>query len=271
MRAPDTVAVLVYHSIAARTTPSFAELTVDPGLFDEHLAALRECACSVIPFRRVPDALTAGAGGQVTISIDDGLADAASNAVPALARHGMAATLFVPSGFVGQQSRWLRGADADRPMLGWADLADLAEAGFEIGSHGRRHLAADINPVGMVRRDAAASRMELEDHLGMAVPSFAYPFGYHSGPARRAIREAGFAQACVVGDLPARGGDDRWALPRLQVQGGMTPEALLELVRWRPAPPARAWAHAKQRVWRAGRRWAGWGPPEAGRADEPTS
>ncbi len=269
MHAPPTVAVLVYHSIAATTTRSFAQLTIDPGLFDEHLAALGEQALEVIPFGAVPDALACANGAAVAISIDDGLADSASDAAPALARHGMPATLFVPSGFVGDRSRWLRGEDGERPMLGWGDLTDLAQAGLEIGSHGRRHLAADINPAELVQRDAVASKIELEDHLGRAVSSFAYPFGYHSASSRRAIRAAGYAQACVTGDLPARGGDDRWTLPRLQVQGGMTPEALLALVRWRPAPAARAWAHAKQRVWHAGRRWAGWGPPESGRAEEP--
>lgn len=271
MRLSPTLAVLMYHSIAATTTRSVSALTVDPGLFDEHLAALRQHGYQVIPFGAVPDALVAGADRHVTISIDDGLADAATSAAPALARHRMPATLFVPSGYVGQRAGWLRGADGERPMLTWADLTDLADAGLEIGSHGRLHLAADVNPMSLVRDDAAASRMELEDHLGSAVASFAYPFGYHSRPARRAIREAGFAQACVTGELPVRGGDDRWALPRLQVNGGTDPDTLLSLVSWRPAPPARAWANAKQCVWHAGRRWAGWGPPEAGRLDAPPS
>lgn len=68
--------------------------------------------------------------------------------------------------------------------------------------------------------------------------SFAYPFGYHAAGARRAVRQAGFAQACVVGDLPASSRDDRWAQPRLQVKGGTTPQQLLEMVRWQPSMAA---------------------------------
>jgi peptidoglycan/xylan/chitin deacetylase (PgdA/CDA1 family) len=264
MNVQSTVSVLTYHSIAVETTRTFAPFTVDPALFDEHLAALREQGLDVIPFCDVPNALATGRSA-VTITIDDGLADAAEYACPALARHGLPATLFVPTGYVGATAGWLRGDDARRPICSWDSLVEMSRAGFEIGSHGHRHLAADVNSPELVRRDAHASQVALQDHLGDAVSSFSFPFGYHTGAARAAVRAAGFAQACAVGDLPARTGDDRWALPRLQVWRDTTPEALLELVARRPARAARAWANAKQSVWRAGRRWAGWGPIEAGR------
>jgi hypothetical protein len=148
-------------------------------------------------------------------------------------------------------------------MLSWTALNDLCHAEFEIGSHGHRHIAADLNSVPMVEMDARTSKITLEDHLSASVSSFAYPFGYHSAAAQRAIRRSGFAQACVVGDLPARSDDALWALPRLQVKRNTTPDQLIKLVRWAPSKQARLFAHTKQRLWRAGRRWAGWGPPEA--------
>ncbi len=262
MHAQATVAVLTYHSIAAQTTPTFGALTVDPSLFAEQMAALRECSRDVIAFHEVPDALAAQRDA-VAISIDDGLADVADTACPVLAAHGMTATLFVPTGYVGGRSGWLRGADSQRPMLSWEAIAGLAGAGLEIGSHGQMHLAADINAPELIERDARTSRLALEDRIGQPVTSFAYPFGYHSASGRRAIRAAGYRQACAVGDLAARPGDDRWALPRLQVHGRMTPEALVAMVTRRPPPTARAWARSKQSVWHVGRRYASWGPPEA--------
>lgn len=262
-----SVAILMYHSIAAVTTSSFARLTVDPALFDEQLAALREQQVDVIPFSEVPTALAEGRRA-VAITIDDGLADAADGAAPALLRYGLPATLFIPSAFVGSTASWLSGEDSKRPMLSWSALADLAGAEFEIGSHGKSHIASDVNSANMVRREASESQADLEQHLGCAVPSFAYPFGYHIGRARRAVREVGFAQACIVGDLPARAGDDNWALPRLQVVQETTPEALLSMIEWRPSKLARSWAHGKQHIWRAGRFVAGWGPPKAGRVSK---
>jgi peptidoglycan/xylan/chitin deacetylase (PgdA/CDA1 family) len=262
--ARGSVAVLLYHSIAEVTTSSFARLTIDPTLFDEHLAALCEQQIEVIPFSQVPDALVAGRQA-AAITIDDGLADAADTAAPALLRYGLPATFFVPSAFVGATASWLRDEDSLRPMLSWSALADLEHAGFEIGSHGKHHLAADVNPLEIVRSDAAESRTDLEQRLGRTVSSFAYPFGYHTARARQAVCELGFAQACIVGDLSARTSDDRWGLPRLQVVQGTTPEELLKMIEWRPSVLDRSWAHGKQRIWRAGRFAMGWGPPEAGR------
>jgi len=263
-RAAGSVVVMMYHSVAATTTSSFARLTVDPALFDEHMAALREQQLDVISFNEVPAALDTGRQA-VVITIDDGLADATDGVAPALLRYGLPATFFVPSAFIGARASWLRGEDARRPMLSWSALDDLASAGFEIGSHGKRHLAADVNDEEIVRRDAAESRADLEQGLGRAVPSFAYPFGYHSARARRAVREVGFAQACIVSDLPARAGDDRWALPRLTVIQGTTPETLLTMIKCRPTGARRNWTRSKQRIWHLGRRWARWGPPEASR------
>jgi peptidoglycan/xylan/chitin deacetylase (PgdA/CDA1 family) len=259
-----TVPILTYHSITRTPAPGFDAFTVHPSLFEEHLAALREHALDVITFGEVPDALAAGTRA-VAISIDDGLADVEENACPLLARVGVTATLFVPSAFVGSRARWLSGPAGRRRLLSWRAIDALARQGFEIGSHGHKHLAADINFPDLVERDARRSRLELEDHLGRAVRSFAYPFGYHSSAAQAAVRNAGYWQACGVGDLPARAGDDRWALPRLQVWNDTTPEALVKLIMWRPTPHMRVWAHSKQRVWRLGRRFAGWGPPEAAR------
>jgi peptidoglycan/xylan/chitin deacetylase (PgdA/CDA1 family) len=268
MRSKATVPVLMYHSIAANTLPSFAKLTVSPTLFEEHLAALREQHIEVIPFHQVPMALTEGRRA-VAITIDDGLADAADGAVPALIGHGLAATLFVPTAFVGTSASWLHGDDGRRPMLSWSTIVELARSGFEIGSHGKFHLAADINARKLVRDDAAASKSELEQRVGRPVRSFAYPFGYYSRRARQTVRDVGYAQACAVSDLPAQPGDDRWSLPRLQVDNGTSPEHLLEMINWQPATLTRRWAHLKQGAWRAGRRLGtGWGPAEANRIVE---
>lgn len=266
MGAQSRVAVLCYHSVAAQTTPGFTALTVDPVRFAEQMAALRESNFDVIHFREVPTALAQGRSA-VAITIDDGLADAADNACLVLAALGITATLFVPSGYVGGHSRWLRGADARRPMLSWRTIESLVAEGFEIGSHGRMHLAADVNPPELVERDARASRLELEDRIDRSVTSFAYPFGYHSASAREAVRAAGYRQACAVGELAAQANDDRWALPRLQVGNHTTPEELVRMVTSSAPFAARAWARSKQRIWSWGRRYASWGPPEASRLE----
>jgi peptidoglycan/xylan/chitin deacetylase (PgdA/CDA1 family) len=265
---PARVAILMYHSIAASTTPSLRHLTVDPSQFDEQVAALRGAGARLVAVDDVPGILAAprhiAGPPTVAITIDDGLADVATGALPVLARYEAPATLFVPTAFVGATARWLPGADGRRPMLGWPALSEIADAGVEIGSHGHRHLAGDVNDPDLIRADALRSRAELEDRLGREIRSFGFPFGYGPPEARTAVRRAGFAQACVAAGLPAQAGEDRFALPRLHVGPQTTPDALLSLIRHRPSSPARWRARAKQRVWTVGRRRLGWGPPEAG-------
>ncbi len=102
--APRGISILMYHSIARTSTASFRRLTVDPVLFDEHVAALLDAGCQLVCVGDVPALLSAGGtadqGPAVAITIDDGLADAASAADALLAR-GVPATLFVPTGYVG--------------------------------------------------------------------------------------------------------------------------------------------------------------------------
>jgi peptidoglycan/xylan/chitin deacetylase (PgdA/CDA1 family) len=259
-------AILMYHSVSSSTTAGFRRLTVDPSLFDEHIAALAEADVSFRRVREVPARLAAAddrARATVAISIDDGLADLASGAAPALAARGVPATAFIPTAYVGAGASWLSGDDRARSLLSWSAIEELAAGGLEIGSHGHLHLAADINDAELVREDAARSRNELEEHLGRTVTSYAYPFGYWTPAARRAVRAAGFTQACTATSLHADGADDRFSLPRLHVGASTTPEMLVRMVCSRPARARREWVAAKQIVWRAGRRWARWGPPEA--------
>jgi peptidoglycan/xylan/chitin deacetylase (PgdA/CDA1 family) len=258
----------MYHSVARSTTPGFARLTVEPTAFDEQIASLVEAGFAFVTVAEAAARLCSDAEPStdrplVAVTIDDALSDLADLALPTLAGRGVRATVFVPTAYVGGRAEWLRGEDRRRRLLGWDELATLSDAGVEVGSHGHRHIACDVNPVELVEQDARRSRELLEERLGRPAPSFAFPFGYGPKAARRAIRRAGFGHAVVVADLVAKAGDDRYALPRLHVGPDMTAERLLSLARGRSGVVARQWSHAKQRVWTAGRRHAGWGPPEA--------
>ena len=272
---PVQVTTLLYHSFAATTTSSFAELTVEPGLFSEHMAALRDAGCRFIRFQDIPAVVSGSRTAEgpvarpiVAVTIDDGLADVTSGAAPVLHDQQIPATLFVPTAYVGTTAAWLRAEDGQRPMCDWQSLADLAGSGWEVASHGHRHIAADVSAPATVTADAQRSRALLEDHLGLPVGSFAYPFGYYSRQGRSAVQQAGFDQAGIVSGRRDRSSDDRWRIPRAQIGPGMTPEDLVALVQ--PGTrDARFRNRAKQRLWLLGRRRFGWGPPEAAAAGGP--
>ena len=155
------VTTLLYHSFATSTTAAFKELTVDPGLFAEHMAALRETGCRFIRFRDIPtiDADPTQSDGPstrpiVAVTVDDALADVMTGAAPTLLEHHVPATLFVPTAYVGDTSAWLPAEDADRPMCDWEALCDLVASGWEVASHGHRHIAADLSAPATVTADA---------------------------------------------------------------------------------------------------------------------
>jgi peptidoglycan/xylan/chitin deacetylase (PgdA/CDA1 family) len=247
-----SVAVLVYHSITAQPIRSAQAYTIERARFEEHLDALRDERFEIVPFRDVPSALAQGRRA-VAITIDDGFADTAREAAPALLDRGLGATLFVPSGFVGGTAGWLP-SPTPKAMLSWSEIVELSSAGFEIGSHGGLHLAADLTPADVFAGDAARSKLELEGHLDDAIDSFAYPYGRETAAARHAVRTAGFAQAATIADLPAGTHDDRWALPRLDVAGHTPTEELLAMINRRPSRISRGRGYAKRQTLLVGRR-----------------
>ena len=226
------VAILMYHSFAERlASPELRPWTISPSQFAEQIAAMLESGIRLATVGQVPGRLREDADGRPTavISIDDAFADVLS-VVGTLVAHDVPATLFVPTHHVGRTADWLTRGDARRPILGWSDLAGLRDVRVELGSHGHRHIAADVNPPRVVFDDARRSVAAFEDHLSMRPVSFAYPFGYEDRAARRAIQEAGFEQACAIRHLAARARDDRFALPRLYVAPTADPETLVRMI-----------------------------------------
>ncbi len=194
-----SIALLMYHSVARATTPGFARLTVDPDAFEEHVTALVEAGFAPVTVAEAAARLRSHASvatdpPAVAITIDDALGDLVDAAIPALHRHGASATVFAPTAFVGGRAAWLRGPDRRRPLLSWDELVVLADAGIEIGSHGHRHIAYDVNSASVIERDARHSRALLEQRLQRPVASFAFPFGYGPRSARRAVQRAGSAR-----------------------------------------------------------------------------
>jgi peptidoglycan/xylan/chitin deacetylase (PgdA/CDA1 family) len=135
----------------------------------------------------------------VAITFDDSYRDNLF-AAHVLAEHQLPACFFVPTGFVGtdQVFEWDRGLTS-MPNLTWDDVREMANLGFEIGSHTVTHCnMADVS-VDEARRELSDSKSTLEDRLGRPVKWFAYPFGgrQNFGPERLPlVTEAGY-EGCV--------------------------------------------------------------------------
>ena len=167
LNGPRQVPILMYHSISDQAQPRFRKYAVSPALFAEHVAYLHQQQYTTLTVSEYAHAIATGARlpqRVVVLTFDDGLADFYSEALPALKRYGFVATLYIPTAFVGDTSRFLwRENEADRLMLSWSQLRELSDNGIECGAHSHRHLQLDVIPTAVARDEITRSKQVLEE------------------------------------------------------------------------------------------------------------
>src|SRR5215469_997161 len=115
----------------------------------------------------------------VTIQFDDGNADAYL-ALAILNAHGMHATFYINTGFIGDSSH-----------MSWSQLQDLFAAGNDIGGHTLTH----ANLKHMKTADARLQVCQDRDNLianGMQPTAFAYPFGSFDSSTELIVQACGY-------------------------------------------------------------------------------
>jgi peptidoglycan/xylan/chitin deacetylase (PgdA/CDA1 family) len=255
------VPILLYHSISEHVTPRFKRWAVRPETFAAHMAYLQDHHYTPMTVTQFAQAMTDRSlhlpDRPVVVTIDDGLADFYTGALPVLVHYGFPATLYVTTGFVGGTSRWLsRVGEGLRPMLTWSHIADVQASGIECGAHSRSHPQLDILAPAAVRDEIVHCKSELEHQLGRQVATFAYPHGYYSAAVRRLVQEAGYSSACAVKHAMSATTDDRFALARIIVTDTAALDGFSRLLAGHGLPVAPVRERVQARGWRVVRRWA---------------
>jgi peptidoglycan/xylan/chitin deacetylase (PgdA/CDA1 family) len=216
---PSRVPILVYHAVCVDPPGWIAPYTVSPATFRAHLDAVAASGRQPLTVSEYADGLTGKIvcpDRAVLITVDDGFADFADNALPALAERKMPSTLYVTTGALAdrrQESVLPRAG-----MLRLADMPELEAAGVEIGAHSHTHRQLDVLPDREVASELSLSGGLLAQQLGHRVRSFAYPHGYWCKRVLRLAQAAGFDSACAVGNVHSSAADQLLALPRLMVR-----------------------------------------------------
>lgn len=252
---PPPVPILLYHAITADPPAWIAPFAVTPAVFRAHLDAVVASGRRPLTVSQYMDGRSGTAPlppRPVLITVDDGFADFADNALPALSERRLPSTLYVTTGACAGRPRETVLPDA--VMLRYADLPGLEAAGVEIGAHSHTHRQLDLLPGREVAAELTASHDLLAQALGHRIRSFAYPHGYWRSRVRRLVGDAGFDSACAVGNAWSSAGDHRLAMSRLMVQAG---HDLATVASWLDAPGAHV-LPARRRVlafgWRQYRR-----------------
>jgi peptidoglycan/xylan/chitin deacetylase (PgdA/CDA1 family) len=209
------VPILTYHSVAASVPRRLRPYCVHPRRFEDHARHIRDAGYCTLTVSDLVRMRAAGAvpTNSVVLTFDDGFADFHEAALPILMRHGLTATLYMVAGHIGGTSGWLEDEESrSLPMLTWSQLREIAKTGIEIGAHTMSHPPLDTVRPSRARIEIVQSKRPLEDGLGSAVESFAYPYGYLSNAVRDLVVAAGYASACAVRYATSSPRDDPFAL-----------------------------------------------------------
>lgn len=191
--------VLGYHAVSEEW-PS--DISVTPDAFERQLTYLvRRGYCGA----RFHEAVAKPPGGKtVVVTFDDAYSSVMELALPILERLGLVGTVFVPTNFAagGQRASWM-GVDMylDGPHAGelevmsWQELGELAELGWEIGSHTRSHPHLTRLDDQTLVEELVGSREDCERALGMPCPSIAFPYGDTDARVVARTGESGYAAA----------------------------------------------------------------------------
>lgn len=205
--------ILMYHSVAdVPEDPN--QLCVTPGRFAEQMATLQRLGLRGVSMGTLVDAMRRGRQrGLVGITFDDGYLSVLESALPELRRRGFTASVFIISDRLGGTNEWDGGPAW--PLLSGHQVAELAAAGMEIGSHGATHTRLAGLPARQLEAEISGSRARLSELVGASLRGFAYPYGSMDAAARQAVRDAGYDYACAVQTPRADLG--LMALPRIYV------------------------------------------------------
>lgn len=236
------IPILNYHSVSDAPAPWIADYSVTPADFRRHLDLIVAGGRTVVPVSRLADA---AAGRRplprdpLVITFDDGFADFADLAAPALADRGLPCALYAATGSLeGRRRR--ESVFPPHPMVSWSQLPELEEQGVEIGAHSHTHRDLDLAEPRVAADEMVRSKELLEDALGHGIRSFAYPYGHFTPLLRRTVAESGYDSACAVRNRLSRVGDNVFALARLQLRAATTVGEVGAWVSGRGARTARA-------------------------------
>jgi peptidoglycan/xylan/chitin deacetylase (PgdA/CDA1 family) len=195
----------LYHALSE--TPNDYSYTLTTGQFRAHAALWAEIR----------------AGGSPCfwpeLTFDDGHISNLKLALPILRAYDLTAQFFITAGWTGRK----------RGYLGWSDVRILLDCGQQIGAHGWSHAFLTECNHDELKQELLASRLMLEDKLGIEIRTMACPGGRYNRRVVAACKEAGYNR--VFTSVPeAEQQFSSFLAGRVNARSEMTAEQLRALV-----------------------------------------
>ena len=215
----------MYHSISRKDEGkrhAYYRTCADAAVFTDQLQFLHDHGyqpigvCEAVQWM---EGVTQGTERPVVLTFDDGYENFYTTAFPILYRFGYPATVFLPTGYIGETARYFK----QTKCLTWGQVRELRDAGIEFGSHTVTHPQLKTLNIEQVEFEIRRSKDTIEERLGCPVRSFSYPYSFPETDRifrerLRAILEgAGFENGVSTILGTASISSDRFFLERLPV------------------------------------------------------
>lgn len=219
---PLRIPVLMYHSISGRVDYDhpYYRTTTTPAAFREQMQYLKQAGYSTLTVSEALaclDGRREAAGNPVAITFDDGYRDFYAEAFPVLAELGFTASMYLPTGYIGEQPALFQGIGC----MNWSQVRELQAAGIEFGSHTVTHPRLVQLEEAAIRRELGDSKAAIEDRTGRPAATFAYPYAFPEtrvefvARLREILRDSGYEGGVCTAIGTATPASDRYFLPRL--------------------------------------------------------
>ena len=178
-RPGTRVPILMYHSISDNLfgmSHPYYHINTLPEVFSQQMRWLRNSGYRTVGLGEAWEGLTTGAdlSKTVVITFDDGYRDFYTDAMDVIKQCGFTATIFLATDRIRATPARIEGAD----YLTWSDVRELHAEGIRFGSHTVSH--PDLRSLGpdQIEYEVGHSKEAIEQHLGIPVETFSYPFGF---------------------------------------------------------------------------------------------
>ncbi|MDX6597658.1 MAG: hypothetical protein QOE87_1545 [Gaiellales bacterium] len=233
---PPYVPILLYHAVADAPLPGFEAYTVTRRMFSEHVRAVAASGRTALTISQVAAGIQGSApwpASPVALRFDDGYDDT-QQSVEELLGAGLGATVYVTTGTVGSR----RGMTAQA-------VAELAgyPGRVEVGAHTISHATLDEISARRAKEEIVGSREMLEQVVGAAIASFAYPHGAFNRRVRQIVIDAGYLSAGAVKNALARTNDDVFSIPTWTVGSATPADRIQEVLEGQNVPLS--WSHER--------------------------
>lgn len=188
--------ILMFHDLGRKTSAT----CIRPDVFRQGLIRLDRLGFVTLGLMQVAAKLRQGEplpDRSFCITFDDGFRAVYEHAFDVLQQLGMTATVFLSVGSKRPIDASARLLPIDGgSMLSWREIRQMHRAKIQFGAHTLTHPDLTGLSFQQLEQEICGSKTVIEDALGTAVDTFAYPFGRYDERSLAVAREH-FACACT--------------------------------------------------------------------------